>query len=333
MERVLLLDADSTIPNLALCRLSSYHKKKADRVSLVRLGLAYFPNRVNKQVTINTKEYDKVFCSVVFEGTKKFIEADGAVFGGTGTDDISRKLPDEVELCRPDLSLYPDNKVAYGFITRGCIRNCYFCKVPAKEGNIRQVDDPEAIGEGFETIKFMDNNFLAFDKHMEMLERISKMGKKVSFNQGLDIRLLTQDNSLALSRLRYDKEYIFAFDDIRYMEMMNKGMSLLRWRKPWQIKVFVYCHPDHAISSVIQRVLWCRRNEVLPYIMRDISCYREGPLTTFFYDIAAYCNQPNFFKKMSFEQFLVVRNSRARVPNDVRILANKDIWNKGAIGG
>ena len=41
--KVLLVDADSTIPNIALMKLSTYHKAMGDDVELVSANLPYYP--------------------------------------------------------------------------------------------------------------------------------------------------------------------------------------------------------------------------------------------------------------------------------------------------
>ena len=120
---ILLIDADSRIPNLALMKLSAWHKSQGDHVELVRANLPYYPNK-RKKLFI-AKNADKTYCSVIFEGNREFIEGDDIIFGGTGADLITT-LPAEVETCDPDYSIYPDNDISYGFITRGCIRNCSF---------------------------------------------------------------------------------------------------------------------------------------------------------------------------------------------------------------
>lgn len=127
--KVMLVDADSTIPNIALMKLSSYHKKAGDNVEFVAANLPYYPNRKKTPFIVNSA--DKVYCSVVFEGNKEFIIGENIIFGGTGVD-LTTNLPDEIEDCDPDYSIYPNNNTSYGFITRGCIRSCAFCKVPKK---------------------------------------------------------------------------------------------------------------------------------------------------------------------------------------------------------
>lgn len=127
MASVLLVDADSVIPNLALMKLSGFHRKLGDSISFMRLSIPYYPSRKKVAHRVVTASYDKVYCSVVFDGTIDYVGGDGIVFGGTGYS-LETVLEEEVESTSPDYSLYPDNDISYGFLSRGCIRNCEFCK-------------------------------------------------------------------------------------------------------------------------------------------------------------------------------------------------------------
>jgi len=316
--KVLLVDADSTIPNIPLMKLSSYHEAMGDAVELVSANLPYFPNRT--KVPFIVKDADKKYCSVVFEGNKEYIIGENIIFGGTGVD-LTTKLPDEIEDCYPDYSIYPKNNISYGFITRGCIRNCSFCKVPKKEGYIHKVADIDDIVR-HKKVKFLDNNILAFPGHKEILAELVQKNIKCQFNQGLDIRLLDSENSDLLSKMNYFGEYIFAFDDWKYKTLIEKKMPLLSWRKPYQLKFFVYIHPDMPLSETVKRIVWLKENQCLPYIMRDISCW-QSKNSDFFVDLAAYCNQVHLFKKMEFAGFL-----EKRYKNKERIEKSKRLWNE-----
>lgn len=283
------------------------------------LNLPYYPNRIKKHHYIDTSLYDKIFCSVIFDNNISFIHGDNIDFGGTGSYDVSKKLPDEIEQLTPDYSIYPFNDISYGFISRGCIRNCSFCKVPTKEGHIHQVSTVDKIIQ-HKLVKFMDNNILALPNHKEILQELVNKRIHCQFNQGLDIRLLDLENSSLLSKLKYYREYIFAFDNWKYKDIIEEKLPLLSWRKDWQIKFFCYIHPSMPISDTINRIKWMREHKCLPYIMRDISCW-DSSLSNFYTDLASYCNQVAFFKGTTFETYLIKRYpyNRNRIKSSVNL--------------
>ncbi|KKM06709.1 hypothetical protein LCGC14_1741350, partial [marine sediment metagenome] len=203
-----LIDADSVIPNLALMKLSTYYKILGHNVILTQLKLPYYPNKRKRIYTIPTG-YNKTFCSVVYEGNSKCILGKNIVFGGTGFSH-NINLPDKIESLPPDYSIYPDNNISYGFISRGCIRKCYFCVVPKKEGHIRQVATIDDIIRHKKVI-FLDGNFLALPDHKIILKELVSRQILCQFNQGFDIRLIDKENSLLLSQLNYIGELFFAF--------------------------------------------------------------------------------------------------------------------------
>lgn len=304
-RHICLIDADSKIPNLALMRLSTYHKAQRDVVNLIRLDLPYYPNKKKKHFYVDSF-YDTTYCSVVFEGNLDYIHGKNIIFGGTGYDLITT-LPECAESLEPDYSIYPDNDTSYGFISRGCIRNCSFCYVPRKEGHIRQVATIDDIVR-HKKVKFMDNNFLALPNHISLLQELIDKNIHCQFNQGLDIRLLTEENSTLLSKLNYLGDYIFAFDDLSYLPIIEHKLKLLNWRKPFQLKFFVFCSPEMPLSNVCKRIEYLKENQILPYLMRHISCW-ESEYNAFYIDLAAYCNQPGIFKKLTFSEFLKRRHN------------------------
>ena len=85
-----LYNVDSQIPNLALMKLSAYHKAEGDTVEW------YIP----------LEKYDKIYASKVFTDST-YEPAENMVIGGTGYD-MKIKLPDEIENTKLDYSIYPD---------------------------------------------------------------------------------------------------------------------------------------------------------------------------------------------------------------------------------
>lgn len=303
--KALLIDADSKIPNIALGKISTWLKQKGYKVDFYRLGINYYKTN-NQYYDFTGFDYDVKYCSMIYPSTRQYINTDGLICGGTGYD-IKKTLDDEIESMDVDYSLYPENKTSWGFITRGCIRNCSFCFVPEKEGNIHLVSSIDVIVK-HKKVQFLDNNILAYEKHIDILKELKDKKIKCRFSQGLDIRLLTKENSNLLSELNYFGDYTFAFDDIRYMDLINKKIELLKWRKPYQIKFYIYVSDKMKICDTVDRIAWCKKNQFLPYVMRDINCYNSD-INYFYTDLAAWCNQPALFKKMDFNEFLKIRHS------------------------
>jgi hypothetical protein len=311
---VLLVDADSTIPNLALMRLAWYYKALGYKVTLIKLGIPVYGKP--KQRSVDCTGYDLAYISAIFDTTPSHltvIEGNCKVdYGGTGYD-IKKKLPKEIDACEPDYSIYPDNDTAYGFISRGCFRNCDFCGVPKKEGSIHQeVDSAKDIIGEFDKVKFLDNNFLGLINHKKFLCELIDLQIPCQFNQGLDIRLVDKDVARLLSKLRYMGEYFFAFDHIEDQKLIEEKLAIVKKYIPkdWKIKFFIYCHPKmDIVSDVYARILWCKANKVLPYFMRDLSCWQSENARTY-NDFSAWCNQPGIFKHHTYEELC-----RKRRPN------------------
>lgn len=308
--KVLLVDVDSHIPNLALMKLSSFYKAKGAEITLIRYKLMAHPH--HRKIRVNNLDADLTFVSIIFTVNKdriSFDKQEGVQLGGSGYD-LTKQLPKEIENTEPDYSIYPEFNYSIGFLSRGCIRKCQFCIVPQKEGPIHQVTSPQAIIK-HELVLFLDNNFLALSNHYDLLKDIIKTGAKFQFNQGLDIRLLDEPTADLLAKARTYREIIFAYDDLKLKNSIEpKIINFATKVAPWKIKLFIYCHPKHDIKNdVLYRIEFCRRNKILPYLMRDAACYSDKN-NHFYVDLAAYINQVYTFKTMSFSEFLKRRHPK-----------------------
>ena len=190
-------------PNLCLMKLSAYHKARGDNVEW------WTPEG----------RYDLVYKSRVFTDTysKDTITVTNAgevICGGTGYGP-GPNLPDAVEHTRPDYTIYPQfPDTAYGFLSRGCCRACGFCIVSDKEGRHSvQVADLAEFWDGQREIKLLDANLLACPDHPALLAQLAESRAYVDFTQGLDCRLLTEDNIAAINRIRL-KDIHFAWDSM-----------------------------------------------------------------------------------------------------------------------
>lgn len=217
-----LIDVDGHhFPNLALGKISRYHKQQGDSVEW------YDP----------FEHYDKVYMAKVFTFTQEygyFINADEVEKGGTGYD-IHKTLPDFIDRLQPDYSIYNniDNKTAYGFLTRGCPNKCFWCIVPKKEGKQHPYMDVEEIAiEGRTNLILMDNNVLASDYGLQQIEKIIEKGYRVDFNQALDARLVTEDIAKLLARVKWLNQIRFGCDTPKQIVWCENAMNMIdKFRK------------------------------------------------------------------------------------------------------
>jgi radical SAM superfamily enzyme YgiQ (UPF0313 family) len=278
--RVLLIDVDSKIPNLALMKISAYHKARGDEVGF------------------NVTNPDKVYASVIFKKNRHLV--DGLPFyypnaeidiGGSGYD-LKKTLPDGIEAMTPDYDLYPECDSYYGFTTRGCIRHCPFCIVPRKEGKFRRLYERpgEALrnimgdeGDRFDKITFLDNNILADKEHfLALVEHLDFLGLKVDFNQGLDIRLMDEDIAKALRRLRPINDWKFAFDSMDYKDDVLRGIEILRSagiNTKNRCIFYVYTDGDHQVDDAIERMRILKEHKASAYVMLNMDVPRTPRMT------------------------------------------------------
>lgn len=312
--RILLINVDSRW-NMAIRRMYTWYTGLGHEVEMRDLKLSGYPHK--RQVTVDAADFDEVYVSNIFEQNANRVEVkncDHVVFGGIGSRDPNRKLPPDIEAAEPYYE--PGEKTSYGFITRGCIRKCWFCKVPKYEGKLKAYNTVESIVRGVpgEVVKFLDNNILAYPHHMEVFNWLIERGTRCEFNQGLDFRLVNDENLEALARLNYAGEYIFAFDDPKYQRLLDKKIVQIKKYipKPWKLKFYIYYHPDMDLGQLFDRVEWCRSHECLPYVMRDASCW-ECDKRDFLIDYASYCNQPGAFKRGPFSEYLEWRTAHGNI--------------------
>ena len=199
-----LIDVDGhNFPNLALMKLSAWHKANGDTV----------------EWWWGFGEYDRVYMSKVFDAAYSAdqpepLNARGIIKGGTGYG-LDNCLPDEVEHIYPDYSIYPKltKETAYGFLTRGCPRACGFCIVAGKEGRASvKVADLDQWWRGQKYIKLLDPNLLACPEHMDLMGQLAASSAWVDFTQGLDIRLTNARNVELIQHIKTQTVH-FAWDN------------------------------------------------------------------------------------------------------------------------
>lgn len=266
-----LVDVDGhNFPNLPLMKISAYHKRRGDTV----------------EFAIGLEHYDLLYMSKIFTFTPDisiYYEADKIIKGGTGWG-INNKLDEavklnlrenfeyflqpEIEHIMPDYSLYPQYPEAYGFLTRGCPRNCPFCIVSQKEGGKSvQVAELREFWQGQKIIKILDPNLLACSDREKILQSLIDSRAWIDFTQGLDIRLTDKYIAEMLKKIKV-KSLHFAWDnaneDLRSQFEMVKRVTGLEHRK---LIAYVLTNYNTTHEQDLFRVTELRKIGINPYTM------------------------------------------------------------------
>lgn len=288
-----LLAIDSNYPNLALMKISAYHKRAGNEVEW------YNP----------LEHYDKVYAAKVFTFTPEygyFINAEEVEYGGTGIY-IHKMLPEGIDSCTPDYSLYPaiNRRTAYGFLTRGCPNRCKWCVVPLKEGNIRPYMDVDDIAvDGRNRLVLMDNNVLACDYGLQQIEKIVCKGYHVDFNQGLDARLVTEEVAQLLACVKWIKRIRFGCDTYQQIAECERAIDLIQ-QHGYKGEFFLYCILNDNIQESYYRVsFWKKYKKVLPHAQPYRSLTdRRHVIPQWQADLAHWADRKEIYRTCDFYDF------------------------------
>lgn len=250
-----LIDVDGHhFPSLPIMKLSSYHKKQGDEVEFWN-GL---------------KHYDRVYMSKVFDFTpdiQQIIMADEIIKGGTAYG-LDNKLDEKIEHCYPDYALYGITDTAYGFLTRGCLRQCPFCIVSKKEGKRSvKVADLSEFWNGQRNIVLLDPNLLACKEADNLLIQLAQSRSYVDFTQGLDVRLLDRSRAELIKKIKV-KMLHFAWDNPK-TDLTNAFAKAKEWLAYDKRKMGVYVLVNYwsTLEEDLYRIYTLRDLGYSPYVM------------------------------------------------------------------
>ena len=283
-----LLDIDGhNFPNLALMKLSSWHKAHGDNV---QWALPFF-------------RYDTIYRSKIFTFSPDDMtcyNAGQVIRGGTGYD-VKSKLPDDVEQWRNlDYSLYPQYKFSIQFYSRGCIRHCPFCLVHDKEGTIHPVEPMELNPQG-EWIEVLDNNFFANPEWRSAVEDLEKNKQPIKFH-GVDVRIMDEEQAYWLNRLPLKTGVHIAWD-LPQIDLTDRLKAMVKYIKPYKITCYVLVGFNSTPEQDLQRLRTLKELGILPFVQpyRDFENKRKP--TPYEHDLARWANRAWLFKSCDFMDF------------------------------
>jgi len=240
--RVLLLQLDGKLPNIALMRISAHHQERGDAVDF-----GHYLHR-----NLFHKDHDRVYISAIFMRSMPLVryalqQWPQAIAGGTcfdRIDDAGRYVAATrtiesvcgITTTRQDYALYPSFSRSIGFTQRGCRLNCWFCGVHQKEGSVRFEQTIPQLwrGEPYpRELHLLDNDFFGQESWKDRIREIREGQFKVSFTQGINARFLTDDAAVAIASIPYyDDGFRFrrlytAWDSLGDEQRLFDGLNLL----------------------------------------------------------------------------------------------------------
>lgn len=248
--KVFLFQLDGKIPNVALMRVAAHHRVMDDEVEF-RWGLT--PESCSPDLLDHP---DRVYASTIFEKTRPVVERllqtyPDAIVGGTGWDVTSSLEAVGIRTMEQDYTIYPKWKQSIGFTQRGCRLACGFCVVPKKEGKVKPERTIYEIWRGDPWPKeliLLDNDFFGQKDWGARVQEMIEGGFKVSFNQGINARFLTDETAAAIASVDYrddqmkTKRIYTAWDNAKDEERLFRGLEAL-------VKHGV--RPDHIMVYIL----------------------------------------------------------------------------------
>lgn len=209
------LITDAKQHNLALMKISAYHKAKGDVVIL---------NEPQQPCDLS-------YGSWLFR--QKYY-AD--INGGSGYDPAIR-LDSNIEARHPDYSLYPRLDYSIGYTWRYCPRRCEFCVVPKQDNPKIHYSIWSFHKSNLKKICLLNNNTFTDPQWRDTFEEIWDAGLTV-IEHGFDVRLLDDEKAETLKRTKFSRDYVhFAWDVMSEELLVLKGLWTARKHK---IKAMVY---------------------------------------------------------------------------------------------
>ena len=273
--KVRLTQLDGKLPNLALMKLAHWRRSQGDEVFLARTPTP----------TLFEPAYDKVYASATFSWTQPVISRlrlayPQAIVGGTGSDstiEVEAVIGGEYE--HYDYSIYPSYEYSIGFTQRGCRLKCGFCVVPRKEGKPRSVNTIHDIWrEGTpRALLLLDNDFFGQDVWCDRIEEIKDGKFKVSWSQGINVRMITDETAAAIASVDYrddsfqQKRLYTAWDNLGDEQRFFTGLERLNAAGIPSRHVMAYMlvgyKPGETMEDVLYRFHRLRDAGCRPYPM------------------------------------------------------------------
>lgn len=277
----MLLQLDGKIPNIALMRVAAHHRELGDDIDY-RFGTHSIERGL-------FDDADRVYASLIFEKTHPKAERlkdtyPDAIIGGTGWDLTTTLEQYGITTMSQDYSIYPRFKQSIGFTQRGCRLKCWFCVVPKKEGSVKETATIFDIWRGKSwprELLLLDNDFFGSPSWRDRIAEIRDGNFKVSFNQGINARMLNDETAAAIASVRYYDDSMTvrriytAWDSRKDEATLFRGLNALTANgvKPDQIMVYMLIGDWETEDEWVYRQMRLREFGCRPYPMPFVRTF------------------------------------------------------------
>jgi hypothetical protein len=199
------LYTDAPKHNLALMKISAWHKQRGDEVTL---NMPIMP-------------CEQSYGSFLFEKSNR----PGDEIGGVGCS-LERVLNFDVEIMKPDYDLFPID-YSLGYTYRPCWRKCPFCKVwkmnhyDHYHHSIWEFHDPK-----FKKICLLNNNAFFDPQWDETFEEIWDANLTVVDENGYDLRLIDEEKAYYLRKTKFQGQIHYAWDRMQDETAILRGLAI-----------------------------------------------------------------------------------------------------------
>lgn len=267
-----LIDVDGhNFPNLALMRISAYHKSIGDTVEWWESDFKYYDIVYKSKIfsdIYSQEQQDPINCGELRKGGTGYC----ITLGSDGKEHFDKSknkpLPPEIEKMFPDYSIYPQFDFAVSMTSRGCPRGCSFCHVVDKEGKCAvKVANVTDFWNGQKEIRILDPNITACREKRDLMRQYRETGAILDFTQGIDIRLLNDDDIEDINHMRL-RTLHFAWDNPKD-DLESKFRNFAHnFRRKSNIGM-VYCLTNYnsTMEENLYRIYTLRDLGYDPYVM------------------------------------------------------------------
>jgi len=197
------LQTDATKHNLALMKISAWHKANGDDVFFRGVGC-----------------FDLTYGSWLFDFSPKAV---CDIEGGPGVS-ASTRLDDKFEV-KPDYRLFNLDH-SLGFTWAWCPRQCSFCVVP-KQNNPKDHKSIWTFHDSrFKKICLLNNNTFSDPQWKDTFVEIWDADLAVIDENGYDLRLMDDEKAAALKKTKFHGYRHYAWDNMEDETKVLYGLSI-----------------------------------------------------------------------------------------------------------